>query len=200
MILPNPKVKAVGLTVGTIVIPPEVLPSLAARAVGAKLRIIGLGHGDPMVGSLAIASSATDHHDGSVTLTPICEETHRIGSTDVSVTTGVLEAIRIVVVIGEGDVAGAAHSIAGPGARTKVAKTRDLVTHALVAKAVPCGGHQGGMASTIAPCEAQFIGVEVDKGETHGVGIRGWRGGTAKGGASVVPKVGIFDPMGIVRI
>ena len=56
------------------------------------------------------------------------------------------------------------------------------------------------MTGAVASGDAQLCRVQVDEGEAHRIGVRGRRCRAAEGAVAIVPKVGVVDPMGIVRI
>ena len=118
----HPKVKAIGLAVGTGIVATEIHPSSAAAAAATKLGIVRLGETDAVISPLAVVTAATDHHDRPIAGTPVSKETDRVGGADVAIAGGMLKAVSAVVVVGEGHVAGAPDRVARPRTSTIVAE------------------------------------------------------------------------------
>ena len=167
-----------------------------------KRSIVLFCYSNPMISTVTVLSSSTNHHHWSITSTIVTPEADLVAALDVATTLSLLKPVCCLVLTAILNRAASQAPVTGPNlAISKAAITCDSWTKCLSTQTVPCGLQKCRVTGVITTCDLELSASDPPKGRRDHVSVN-WRISCCSSSIlSVIPPFStVFHPVFAVTI
>ena len=159
-------------------------------------------YSNPMISTVTVPSSSTNHHHWTITSAPVTPEADLVAALDVATTLSLLKPVCCLVLSAILNRAASQAPVTGPNfAIPKAAITCDFWTKCLSTQTVPCGLQKCRVTGVITTCDLELSAFDPPKGSRDHVSVN-WRISCCSSSIlSVIPPFStVFHPVFAVTI